>query len=1235
MKKLAGFIVRLRYVFALIFIALIVFSFFSIGWVNVENDITAYLPENAEAKRGLMLMKQEFITYATADVMVENISEETALDIADELSAINGVMTVTFDTGEAHFKDGAALYSISFESPASDNSAVMAMSEIKEALSKYEFYVNSDAFSNLAEIIATEMGGVLIIVIFVVIGVLIFTSSTYAEVPVLLLTFIAAAIINMGTNFVMGTISFVSNSVAIVLQLALSVDYAIIFCNRYKEEHETKPVKEAVESALALSIPEIFASSLTTIAGLAAMTFMQFRLGLDMGVALIKSIIMSLFSVFFFMPFLLVLFGGLMDRTKHRNFVPKISFMGKLAYAMRFVIPPIFAAIVVISYIGIGTLQYDYSGTRVKSLHQNAEDISKERIIERFGDNNMLAIMVPAGNYEKEAEFIEELSACPEVNSVLGLASVDAIDGYRLGDEITYMDFEDISGVDDTTAKAVFAYYAAGHEKDYRIMAYDMEAYRVPLIDLFNTIYDVSKGDSIELEQEQLDMIDSLHDQLKMATDQLQGEHYSRIITYINLPVQGEESFAFLDRVHVIAGKYFDDTVLTGNTVSARGFADTFVSDTKIVSLFSISLVMLILLFTFKSIGMPILLILVIQGSIWINFSISAFTGTYVFFMCYLIVSSIQMGANIDYAIVISSRYNEFRKVGVERREAIIDTLNIAFPTVITSGTMMVLAGLLIGFRVSQVVISGMGLYVGTGTTISLVLVNLILPAILVFGDGFIRATTVKIAGLIPRRAWRAAAGLLLTAAAVFSLFIMRDTRGDVMNVRRENEALYSGLIEKTRSLAELAETVEEKNRGIDDTKYDFAEHLLTDAVGGIRLSEGEEQIASGEELLNEAKAQLAAGESAYAAGYDEYRRGLEEYRAGEEKLRAGQAQYDEGHAQLEEAKAQLEAGKAELAAGEARLAAVKPIYDTAMPIHDRYVECDRLAAEAEANGDVIAALAYRAEADRCYAILNASLGGYSLETIISEYQSGQSEIEAGREKVAAGEAAIADAEAQLAEAKNQLDAGYAELEEGKARLAAGEAQLAAVRQQLDSGYSQLKAGEDELNDAKSQLDEGREMLEKNREELEQNFSELDEYSDDSERLKAGMEMLRAVDGISDLLSGDAGYAEICAAAEHYFSGEIETVENQSRFAGKIVMVLLAAAVISLLSVALMMFGRFSAATFAAALSALISALCAAAWFNSCSYFGSRVFIAAVLLAVAALLLSAASGRTAKEVKTA
>ena len=198
-------------------------------------------------------------------------------------------------------------------------------------LADYDIYVSTSLGNTQQETIDAEVRVIMVYVAVIIVIVLLLTSQTYAEVPVLILTFVVGMILNMGTNFMLGTISFVSNSVTNILQLALSLDYAIIFCNHFKEEHQTMPLKEAVIESLSKSIPEISSSSLTTVGGLVAMLFMQFRIGSDMAVCLIKSILFAMLSVFVVMPGLLMLFGPYMSKTKHRNFVPKISFVGRYA----------------------------------------------------------------------------------------------------------------------------------------------------------------------------------------------------------------------------------------------------------------------------------------------------------------------------------------------------------------------------------------------------------------------------------------------------------------------------------------------------------------------------------------------------------------------------------------------------------------------------------------------------------------------------------------------------------------------------------------------------------------------------------------------------------------------------------------------------------------------------------------------------------------------------------------
>ena len=348
MLKLARFIVDKRNLVFLVVIIGLIFSVFSRSWVQVENDLTAYLPADSETRQALDVMDEQFTTFGTASVMVANLPLADAFDLQEKLEGVEGVQGVAFDETDEHYNNVSALFSVTFDYDEDDERCLDALERVKNSLAGYDLYVSTDLGNTQEETIDHEISVIMVYVAIVIVTVLLFTSETYGEVPVLILTFVVALVLNQGTNFMMGRISFISNSVTSILQLALSIDYAIIFCNRFKEEHRSLPLREAVIVALSKSIPEIGASSLTTIGGLVAMLFMQFKLGPDMALCLIKSILFALLSAFVVMPGLLMLFGPLIDKTGHRSFVPKISFVGKFAYATRHVVPILFVALAVI-----------------------------------------------------------------------------------------------------------------------------------------------------------------------------------------------------------------------------------------------------------------------------------------------------------------------------------------------------------------------------------------------------------------------------------------------------------------------------------------------------------------------------------------------------------------------------------------------------------------------------------------------------------------------------------------------------------------------------------------------------------------------------------------------------------------------------------------------------------------------------------------------------------------------
>ena len=755
MTKLATFIVDKRNLFFLLTIIMLIFSAFSRNWVEVESELSAYLPADSETKQALDVMEEQFTTYGSAQIMIANISQSQAEELKDQIAGIKGVQGVEYDNTEDHYNNASALYDITFDYDESDNDCLISLDAIESALSSYDLYVSSDLGNPEQEAIDREVSIIMVYVAVIIVLVLLFTSQTYAEVPVLILTFVVAMILNLGTNFLLGKISFVSNSVTSILQLALSLDYAVIFCNRYKEEHLTLPIREAVIVALSKSILEIGASSLTTIGGLIAMMFMQFRIGSDMAVCLIKSILFALLSVFIVMPGLLMLFGPLMDRTEHRNFVPKIPFVGKFAYKTRHIVPILFFIAILVAFPLSQKCPYAYGESSLKTPVLNETQISQNMIRDNFSSTNMLAVMVPAGDYEKEAALLAELEQYDEVDSAMGIANVEAMDGYTLADQLTPREFAELAGLDYEAAKVIYAAYAADQEKYGQILG-NLDGYEVPLIDMFLFVCDQVDSGVVTLDEEQTDMLNEAYTQMTSAKKQLQGTDYSRMLVYLNLPESGEETYQFLDTIRETAQKYYPDepVYVAGNSTTEYDFQKAFARDNLVVSVVSILIVLVVLLFTFKSAGMPVLLILVIQGSIWINFSLPYILNQPLFFMSYLVVSSIQMGANIDYAIVVANRYQELKEQ-MDHRDAIIETMNFAFPTIITSGTILAVAGTLIGLMTSTASITGIGQNLGRGTIISILLVMFVLPQILLVGGKIVDMTAFEMPNVTKRHSGR------------------------------------------------------------------------------------------------------------------------------------------------------------------------------------------------------------------------------------------------------------------------------------------------------------------------------------------------------------------------------------------------------------------------------------------------------------------------------------------------
>lgn len=757
MERIATFIVDKRKAFFVIFIVLAVYSIASISKVQVNNDLTDYLSEDTETRQGLDIMNEEFITFGSGKILVANITYQKALDLAKELEEIRGISSVQFydsdedqyedEKLEDYYQDASALYTLSFEEEEDTELSQKAIAQVRETLSDYDAFIYTTVDKDDAADLQEDMKMILAIAVTIIVLVLLFTSKTYAEIPVFLLTFGMAALLNMGTNYWFKEVSFITNAVGPVLQLALAIDYAIILSHRFMEEKENLPAREALIQALAKSIPEISSSSLTTVSGMIALMCMQFGIGPDLGRILTKAIILSLLTVFLFMPALIFMFNKAMEKTIHKSFVPNITVWGKIVVKTRYILPPLFLFILIFAKFFSARCPYIYDVESAKADKMNEYMTSKTRIEETFDVPSMLAVVLPEGDYKSEAKVIEMLKSFPQVDTVLGLAGVEIGDNdeYTLVDSLKPREFSEIADVDIDIVKALYRFYAIDQEQ-YGSLLSNVDDYEIPIISMVDFIYDQKENKGLKLDDDLSEEIDEIYDTLLDARKQLEGQGHSRIVFTFTGAGEGAETFQFIDNVRTLAQSFYEDEVfVVGNPTSAYDLSKSFITDNGLISVLTVLFVGIILLITFQSASIPFMLCLTIEGSIWINFSIPFLTSSPMFFLSYLVVSSIQMGATIDYAIVITSRYMELRKTAPSRKDAIMDSLNQAFPTIITSGTIMCAAGFVIGKISSNAVISSLGTTLGLGTLTSIILVMTVLPQILLLGDKLIDKTAFEV----------------------------------------------------------------------------------------------------------------------------------------------------------------------------------------------------------------------------------------------------------------------------------------------------------------------------------------------------------------------------------------------------------------------------------------------------------------------------------------------------------
>ena len=746
LKKLSRQIVDKRVIIMIAFLAACVYCALSISRVHVNNDITSFLPPDTDTRRGLTIMENEFTTYASANVMLANTTYERASAAAEKIQTLEHVTGVTFDNSPAHFVDSAALLTISFDGTSDDENVIAAMNEIRSLTAGFDTYTSSDIGADLLGEIAQQMVGVVALAAVVIIG----QCCSLRRAAISRSSFFLSSFLLRRCSIwaqTSGWARYPPSPIPLPLFCSSrSPSTMPLFSPIAIRMRSTASQRNARRSSKALSksIVEISSSSLTTISGLVALMLMQFRLGYDLGLVLSKGILCSLITVFLLMPGLIASFFRPLRRTTHKSHVPDITGWGRFLMKTRFGFVAVFVIILPLAIWCSSRTEYAFNDAGIDELKYSESRAAARKITGTFANDTTIAVLVPSGNYEAEKQFLRDAAELDNVKTVTGLANIEIEDGKVLTDSYTPRMFSMLLNIDFEEAEMLYAAYGVENGQ-YQPIFGNAETYSVPLIDMFLFLFEKIDQGIVTLDADSQETLDSLRGELERGEAQLRGENWDRMVITADVPIEGDESVALVNALRSLAdGRYGEGACLViGDVTSAKELADTFNGDSLLINLLTIAFVFIILIFTFRSVVGAALLVFVIQGSIWINFTFPYLTHTRASFVTNMIVSAIQMGATIDYAIVIMSRYLDLKKLHTPQ-EAMARAVNESFPTVMTSGTIMTVAGILIAYRVSDVYIGHIGLAVGRGALISVILVLSVLPQLIVLLDKIIEKTTFR-----------------------------------------------------------------------------------------------------------------------------------------------------------------------------------------------------------------------------------------------------------------------------------------------------------------------------------------------------------------------------------------------------------------------------------------------------------------------------------------------------------
>lgn len=683
MQKFGRGVVKLRVPILIVSVLLLIPSIFGFVSTRINYDILSYLPSDIETMKGQDIMLDEFGKGGFSLVMLDGMEDKDVEKVKEKIEKVDHVCDVLWydtladvslpkevlpdDIYDFFNTDNSTMMAVFFDEATSADGSLEAVKEIRSIAGEQCFVSGmSSVVEDIKDLTMQEAPMYVVIAVILTSIILALTMDSFL-IPLFFMLSVGMAIVyNMGTNFIQGEISFITEALAAVLQLAVTIDYSIFLWHSYKEEKEKHPGdnKEAMAVAIGKTITSVVSSSITTVAGFLALCFMSYELGMDMGIVMAKGVVIGVICCITVLPSMILVFDKALEKTMHKDLVPSLEKPSKFIIKHHAAFIVLFIVVLIPAVYGqINTnVYYNLTDTLPKDLNSV---IANTKLDEEYNMATTHMLLVDADMEPKEVNSM--LDEMGKVDGVSFSMSLDTLIGPSIPREI------------------------------------------VP-----ESVTKILKSDKWQL--------------------MLVGSEYK---------VASDEENAQIDELSKILKSYDKDGMLIGEAAATKDLIDITDHDFKVVNIVSIAAIFIIILIALRSVSLPIILVAVIEFAITVNMGVPFFTNTTIPFIASVVIGTIQLGATVDYAILMTTRYKTERNAGKDKHEAVTIALSTSMKSIMVSALGFFASTFGVGVYSSVDMISQLCTLMSRGAIISMITVICILPSMLMLFDKVIINTTM------------------------------------------------------------------------------------------------------------------------------------------------------------------------------------------------------------------------------------------------------------------------------------------------------------------------------------------------------------------------------------------------------------------------------------------------------------------------------------------------------------